>query len=378
MKKIKDILTITLFSIVIFGICGLFFLIPDKEVSLAERRKLAKFPELTMERALSREFSGELESYLLDHFPFREPLRSLNSFGRFNILKQKDVNGLWVDGDNIFKHDKPFDENQVKYGIGLIERVCNTYLNDMNVYYSIIPDKTYFAPQNNLHPRLDYDKLLDMLRKGITKAKYIDIFDTLELDDYYRTDTHWSQDKIYPTAKKLAKEMEMGEYLLGESEYKKNSLSPFYGVYWGQVALGLKPDELHYLSSQYTENAKVSGVDPVILKENFGVEIDTDERVYALDRFDGTDGYDVFLSGMQPIITVECENAKTDRELVIFRDSFGSSIAPLFTGAYSKITLVDLRYIPSMLIGEFVEFNPNQDALFLYSASMVNSSMLMK
>lgn len=378
MKRIKDILTITLFCIVIFGICGLFFLIPDKEISLAERRKLAKFPEVSTERVLSREFSGELENYLLDHFPFREQLRRLNSFGRLKLLRQKDVNGIWVEREHIFKHDKPFDENQVEYGTGLIERVCDMYLSDMNVYYSIIPDKTYFAPENNLHPRLEYEELFDILKAGLTKAKYIDIFDTLELDDYYRTDTHWSQDKIYPTAKKLADEMGIGDYLVEESEYKKNSLSPFYGVYWGQAALGIEPDELCYLTSQYTENAKVSGIDPVILKEDFGVEIDTDERVYAIDRFEGTDGYDVFLSGMQPIITVECENARTNRELVIFRDSFGSSIAPLFAGSYSKITLVDLRYIPSMLIGEFVEFNSNQDALFLYSASMVNSSMLMK
>ena len=90
------------------------------------------------------------------------------------------------------------------------------------------------------------------------------------------------------------------------------------------------------------------------------------------------DGYDVYLSGAQPVVSIECENAKTDRELVIFRDSYGSSIAPLFTGAYKKITLIDLRYIPSMLLGQFVEFGENQDALFLFSTSLLNSSMLMR
>ena len=81
-----------------------------------------------------------------------------------------------------------------------------------------------------------------------------------------------------------------------------------------------------------------------------------DRHVYMLDRFGGLDGYDVFLGGAQSLLTIQCPNAKTDKELIIFRDSFGSSISPLFLGAYSKITVVDLRYINSALLGDYIDF----------------------
>ena len=60
-------------------------------------------------------------------------------------------------------------------------------------------------------------------------------------------------------------------------------------------------------------------------------------------------------------------------ELVVFRDSFGSSLAPLLAGSYRKITLIDLRYISSDLLESYVRFQ-EQDVLFLYSALIWNQS----
>ena len=60
---------------------------------------------------------------------------------------------------------------------------------------------------------------------------------------------------------------------------------------------------------------------------------------------------------------------------MLFRDSFGSSIAPLLIENYRKITLIDLRYINSELLTEYIEFN-NQDVLFLYSGVVLNQNIL--
>lgn len=374
MKKIKDILTISIFAIIILSFSVASFLIPDGKVSYAERRKLSQTSDFTNESVFSNAFSEKLEGYLLDQFPAREVLRKVNATLRYSVFKQKDVNGLWLEDGSIFKKDSMLDEKQVLYGTNLINSITKKYLSGMNVYYSVIPEKNYFLDEK----AFDYDSLLSLLDENIKDASYIDIFGALELKDYYKTDTHWSQERIFKVVNALAKEMGMDKYLTPESEYKKEILSPFYGVYWGQAALGGEPDELLYMTSKYTDNAKIYGIDPEVLKKDFGVQDTLIKKVYATEKFGGMDGYDVFLSGAQPIVTIECENAKTDRELVIFRDSFSSSLAPLFTGAYRKITLVDLRYIPSALMGEFVEFKEGQDALFLYSNSLYNSSMLLK
>lgn len=87
------------------------------------------------------------------------------------------------------------------------------------------------------------------------------------------------------------------------------------------------------------------------------------------------DKYDIFLSGPTPLISIENKKAQTDKELLLFRDSFGSSIAPLLIENYSKITLIDLRYISNELLEKYIDFN-NQDVLFLYSIQVLNQNVL--
>ncbi|MGL6216636.1 MAG: DHHW family protein, partial [Lacrimispora sphenoides] len=70
-------------------------------------------------------------------------------------------------------------------------------------------------------------------------------------------------------------------------------------------------------------------------------------------------------------------NVKNGKELVIFRDSFGSSLAPLLLDGYSKVTMVDIRYIASDLVGDYITFD-DQDVLFVYSTSVLNSSAMFK
>ncbi|MGM9521447.1 MAG: DHHW family protein [Oscillospiraceae bacterium] len=357
---------ISIFAVIVFGFAAAHLLLPDAELSFSERRRLASMPKLTAEDLFSGDFSDELEDYLLDQFPLREGLRTANSALRLFGLMQKDVDGLWMSGSGIFKTEYPLKEAQVTYGADIINNVCSEYLAGLNVYYSIIPDKNYFAAQKNGYPSIDYEKLVSIMNSRVTGAQYIDIFGTLTLQDYYRTDPHWSQPGLFDTCRRLAAAFGMEEYLTGIDEYTSQELSPFRGAYLAQSALPAEPDILTYLTSRYTDNAVVTGLDDSAA-----------DTVYAPEKISGMDGYDVFLSGAQSILTIECTDAKTDRELIIFRDSFGSSIAPLFLGAYSKITLVDLRYIPSAILGEYIEFS-DQDVLFLYSTLLLNSSMLMK
>ena len=70
---------------------------------------------------------------------------------------------------------------------------------------------------------------------------------------------------------------------------------------------------------------------------------------------------------------MENPDAETDRELILFRDSFGSSIAPLLLHNYKKITLVDTRYVRPSLLGKLVDFE-GADVLFLYSTLILNQS----
>ena len=108
--------------------------------------------------------------------------------------------------------------------------------------------------------------------------------------------------------------------------------------------------------------------------------------MYDMEKAYGKDPYEMFLGGSLSLITIDNPNATTDKELIIFRDSFGSSITPLLAEGYSKITVVDVRYVMPTMLGTFrdartgeklLDFK-NADVLFLYSSLVLNNSSTIK
>lgn len=281
------------------------------------------------------------------------------------VSGERDENGVYVADGYAAKLNYPLDEKSVTYAASRFEFVYEQYLKDNcgSVYVSVVPDKNYFLAEKNGYPSLDYSKMTEMLTEQMYFAEYIDIFPLLELSDYYRTDTHWRQEKITDVAERIA--AEMGVAL--SAEYTPTELdTPFYGVHCRQADISLEPDTLVYLNNDILEECTV-----------FDAETDSYIGVYDMELAAGDDPYEIFLSGAKSLLTIENPNAPSDKELVIFRDSFASSIAPLFAEGYSKITLVDIRYLSPKLLGMFVDFH-GQDVLFLYSTLVLNNSVTIK
>ena len=87
-----------------------------------------------------------------------------------------------------------------------------------------------------------------------------------------------------------------------------------------------------------------------------------------------TDAYDVYLDGPESMITIENPNATSKKHLILIRDSFGSSLAPLLVDSYAKITVLDLRYLKfTMFPAVGIDFT-QADVLFLFSTSTLNNA----
>ena len=81
------------------------------------------------------------------------------------------------------------------------------------------------------------------------------------------------------------------------------------------------------------------------------------------------------------MIHVENPEAKTDARLILFRDSFGSSLAPLLLEAYREVILIDTRYIKPELLADYVDFETNMEntqILFLYNTLLLNNSSMLR
>ncbi len=356
--KAKITTLVLLFAMVLLG--GIGMLLGNTEVSKSERRPMTQWNDLSGSSISTGQFMQTAEDAAMDQFPLRDMFRSIKASFLYNILGQKDNNGVYIHNGNAGRLDYPLDETSVKNAINKINAIQKTYLtgNATKVYYCVIPDKNYYMATELGYPTLDYDKMMDTLAQNLNMEN-ISIFHLLDESCYYRTDPHWDQSKILPVAEYLTQEMGQTFSLKGATLQDGGTLT---GAYLGQSAMPLEPDALQYWAGGTLASWKardLTNMRPI--------------QVYDFQGLAGDDPYDFFLGGANPLQVIENPNASTNRELVIFRDSFGSSIAPLFSGTYRKVTLVDTRYVHSSRLANYVRFT-NQDVLFLYSALILNES----
>ena len=364
-SKIKNLLTVSVFGLILAGGALLGWLLPDAQYSLSERRALEQLPELTAKNVFSGGFSSDLEDYMLDQVPARDAMRTVDAAMRYGLLAHADVGGIYLTDGSAVKIEYPLDETQVLRAAAKINEARALFPDDARVYWAVIPDKNYYCAADKGCPSIDYDRMTALVSGALGDgARYVDLVGQLELGDYYLTDSHWRQERLIDVAQTLADAM--GASVDGAESYEQRVLYPFSGVYRGQSALPLAPETLTFMTSDVTDAAVVTLL---------GREGTT--GVYDETLFGGTDGYDVFLSGAQSIVTIDNPLAENDRSLVVFRDSYGSSLAPLLLSGYARVTLVDLRYIPTALVGDYIG-TENADVLFIYSTTILNSGGLLR
>ena len=353
---------------VLFGLSGFAILRPKDEYSASERRLLAQLPTVSVKTLLSGTFMSEFEEYTLDQFPLRQVWRTLKALANKYIYDKSENNGIYELNGFYAATQYPLDEESTAYAVKVFNSVYDRYFADgeCNVYFSLIPDKNYFMQNQANQLRIDYDRYKEIIKTDLSRFDYIEIFDTLTLDSYYKTDTHWRQEKIQPTADRILSAMN-AENAVSQAYEIKELAVPFYGVYYGQAALPAEAETIYYADTDRFANVKV-----------YDHENRREIAVYDFAKADGKDPYEFFLSGPLSLVTIENPDAKTDRELFLFRDSFGSSVAPYFIDSYAKITLIDIRYLASAMVGNFVEFPAGSDVLFLYSSMVLNASNVLK
>ncbi len=364
-ERRKNVIVVWAVAAFFFGFSIWCLFKPAADISDSERRPLAALPLFNMDTVLSGKFMQEFDKYATDQFPLRDAFRTLKAVTSFYVLGQRDAGGIYRAEGYVSKLEYPLDRDSLDNAADKFRHIYEKYLNQpgVNIYLSIIPDKNYFLAGRNGYPAMDYDELVAYLQEKADYMQYIDIFGCLELSDYYKTDTHWRQEKLVDVAQRLAEGM--GGGLAGE--YTVNLLDqPFYGVYYGQSALPLPGEQLYYLDSEALKACQV-----------YDYETSKQIPVYDMEKVQGKDPYEMFLAGPKSLLTVKNPAASTDKRLIIFRDSFGSSIAPLLFEGYAEITLIDIRYLSSELLGNFVEFE-DCDVLFLYSTLVLNNSVTLK
>ena len=331
----------------------LAIVLPDKDISDRERRHLQTLPAFSVENILNGNYFSKMDSYLLDHFPMRDTYRtSKNSFD-LTVLQKSDADGYFQVDDSLYELPETIHTENVAKTLSGFQSIMDKYFVSSQGYYCVIPDKTYYLSKDSGYPRAQYDDFMhftaETLESSLTK---IDISATLSLEHYYHTDMHLRQEMI-------------ADSLLGESYDEILMSDTFYGGISSASGIYPTPDKLIGITTPTICDAIV-----------YDYETQSEIPLYTTDKISGLDPYDVYLGGPKALLKLHVPNKASGKELVLFRDSFGSSIAPLLLDYYDTIYLVDLRYTTVDTAMSLITPETGCDVLFLYSMNVLNSGSL--
>ena len=262
--------------------------------------------------------------------------------------------------------DAPWSEKSLDFAAKRLGHLLETYFTGEGYrrYLAVVPDKAQFTEPPEGYTPAGAQETADYLAQRLP-VEAIGIAPLLSLEDYYRTDPHWRQERLHPVAQALADAM--GVSLPDTAEESLHTLAgEFCGSYWGKTAEPLAADILAYITSPLLDGCVV-----------YDYETDSTGGVYDLTAAEKAP-YDLFLSGSKALLRIENPAAGNDRTLIVFRDSFGSSLIPLLAQGYGTVYAVDIRYLATDALARVVTFPEEADVLLVYSATVLQNSVTLK
>ncbi len=359
-KNISTKIFIAVFLVFLFVMGYLYYALPAKEYSSAEKRVLAQVPEISVKRVLNGSFSKDFEEFLADQTPFRSFYVGINSY--FELLKGNNgANGIYL-GKKGMLIEKPV-ENSDRLDIN-IKRI-NSFAKEVSpkIYVISAPQKGWvydnLLPKNHLEYRdREYTNTLkNELDESIT---YIDLSDVLKTNRdknllYFNTDHHWNSEGAFLGYKKICSVMGIEEP--SEKDYNITKLKDkFYGTSYSKSGYFFtNPDYVNVWESK-----KNDGKAKVIIDYK---EITVHDSMFFEKLDTESDNYHVFLNGDSSVTTIETK-AKGGA-LMVIKDSYANVLIPFFADNYSKIVVVDLRHYKQNL-SDLIAEQDIDEIMFMY------------
>jgi len=367
-SKKAQIAIVALFLVFTLSLSVLFFVLPKTKFSAAENRYLADAPTVSFENFidgnLTQELEGDQGGYIPDYFPFRSFFVGVNSY--WNLLTGSTYSNNYYFSKDGYIIDKPYSTG----GLERSMRAINNFASSFDeIMFMAVPSVGEMMSSKLPDIHFDYadSEVFDYIYKNkADNVKFIDVresFGDCVVSDeqiYYRTDHHWTSLGAYVAYGKYCDEMGL-EYTRKE-DFTVKEYPGFYGSTYSGSGYFMTPSD----TVEVWENDKNKNSIKVTITESGKSE--EYSSMFFTDNLKEKDMYTVFLDGIQPIVKIENKNAKTQKTLLIVKDSFAQCAAPFFAETYSKVIMVDLRGSKAS-VSELAKQEGVDDVLILYGVS---------
>lgn len=342
------ILLVTLF--------GLFT--KDRVFSPNENRNLAQRPKITFSAIVDGSYLSDLSTYYADQFPGRDSWLSIQLWLN-KLMGSKEAGGVYLCKDNyLMQIPAEPNEEALKKNLTDMEAFAEAY-PEVNMVAAIIPNAVTVyedkLPKNA--PVRDQREDMKRLDSALTKVKFVNVTDTLCAKNteelFYRTDHHWTSLAAAYSFEKIAPALNLKVPVL--SEYVRYTVSDSF-----EGTLSSK-------SGSHKVTDKVEIFVPKTNVEYFVQRPDTEAvcSMYNREALNGKDHYTVFFGGNHPRVDIGT-TAETQKNLLVFKDSYANCFIQFLYPYYENIIMVDPRYYYDN-VDTIMKNDGITDVLFLYN-----------
>ena len=345
--------TVIAFAAVILAFFALLILLPKHagEMSELEFRSLADHPikgvpaETLAKQLVRGDLSDNVDTFLEDHFPARSFFIALNSYGS-RLTGRNAVQSVVAGKEGrMFDAPQPISFDKLQSNLEKIDAFAAD--NGLETELVIVPSAAVSVTDELplLHPVYRDAEAVSYAMEH-SAATVWDIAELYSHEDassmFYRTDHHWTMDGAYVCYRAICEKN--GIAPVEKADFTVDSYD-FYGSFYRKAGMWLaKPDKLEVWRSPVLDAAKV--------KIGAGDSAAVHEGVYDESKLrEGViDKYAAYVYSNNGVTVIQ--NPAGDGEAVmIVKDSFGNSIAPLFAmnTRYYTTSLPD----PSELVREY-------------------------
>ncbi len=347
-KKFKpaELALVLTFCIVLGALSVLFFALPKHpgEMSKLLFRPLAADPfkgrsaQRITGDLVSGKLSSNVDSFLEDHYPAHEFFIALNSY--YLRLTGRNANQpvIWGRNGRLFEEPLPAQTDQLDKNIKLIDSFAKA--NGLRCCFAAVPYANTVCTDSvpAVMPEYHDAEFIARIRErsGAYAPDLIAAY-SAEPDPeklFYRTDHHWTMEGAYICYADICRQL--GLEPVSRDTFEVQGYD-YNGTFYREAGLWLtKPDTLEIWTNPQLENAKVT-----IGYDTFAVE---HTGVYDKSKLvEGeVDRYAAYLYSNNGLTIIENPEGNGETVMIV-KDSYGNSIAPLFVMNYSRVIMIDTR-----------------------------------
>ncbi|MBR5089052.1 MAG: hypothetical protein IK093_06455 [Ruminiclostridium sp.] len=364
-KKTKayKIVTVALFAamLAVFPVMTFLTLPEDPSpFSENENRRLATFPEVSVETYKSEKLMTGIEKWFSDRFFGREQWIKLRN-GTERLIGKVDIKGVFTADDRMMQIWEGFDEEFISKNLKAMNKFAERN-PDTQMYFLLAPtsQEVYSDLFPSSAPVGSQSELLEFCHENLDSVQTINVIPTMKAhaEDYiyYRTDHHWTSFGAYLAYYDAAKVMGFKPSELNEYDIEHAS-SSFRGTLYSKTLDDtITPDIIDYYHLKTDHALKMT--------VNDGGKSTSYDSLYFREYLDVKDKYSSFTGPNVPYLSIE--TGSDGPALLIFKDSYANSLIPFLTAHFSRIDVFDLRLINDLTSS--IRMNNYDSVMFVYNA----------